>query len=127
VSRAIEELYPINQDLTASCLPHEGDWPNAQTFLLGDDRGEHGCRRYRLLPGRSLLQAFDESSDSPGSHDQVKWFVAATEPFWLARCLGDLLDSAQIFHEKVSAACGSDPRTWLPPPFFRLLLPEVPR
>jgi class 3 adenylate cyclase/tetratricopeptide (TPR) repeat protein len=122
IAKAIEELYSSRiADLYGVLAYHytkAEDWKNAQTFLLraGDQSvsmaADSEAVAYYQQAMAALLQAFDETSDSSALLDQVDWFVAATEPFWLARCLGDLLDSAHVFHQRVLETCGpADPRT----------------
>lgn len=122
VARAIEELYAEQiKDLYGILAYHytkAEDWRRAQVYLLeGGNQSislaaDSECVAQYQEAMAALLRAFDESWDSPDSSEQVTWFVAAAEPFWLARCLGDLLDSALVFYKKVLAACGpGDPRT----------------
>ncbi len=122
VARAIEELYSGQiRDLYGILAYHytrAEDWQNAQSYLLkaGDQSVSMAADAEAVAYYRdamsALLQAFDETSESTDSHSQVKWFVTATEPFWLARSGGELLDSAQVFYDKVLKACGpTDPRT----------------
>ena len=122
VAKAIEELYRGQLEHLYGILAYHytraEDWRNAQTFLLkaGDQAVSVAADReaiaYYQEAMSALLRAFDETAESPASHEQTRWFVAAAEPFWLASCLGDLLDSALVFHERVSRACGPiDPRT----------------
>ena len=121
-ARAIRELYADHLEELYGILAYHytraEDWQNAQTFLLR--AGEQAVSiaadgeaiTYYREAMSALLRAFDESTELPASHEQSEWFVRATEPFWLARCLGDLLEAASVFHERVSQACGPlDPRT----------------
>lgn len=122
VAKAIEELYSEQaRDLYGILAYHytkAEDWRNAQEYLLkGGNQSvslaadAESVAQYQEAMA-ALLRAFDETWDQAGTGDQVAWFVSATEPFWLARCLGDLLDSADIFYKKILAACGpEDPRT----------------
>jgi class 3 adenylate cyclase/tetratricopeptide (TPR) repeat protein len=122
VAEGIEELYRDRMGELYGILAYHytkaEDWPKAQTFLLkaGDQAVGVAAAGEAVVYYQEamavLLRAFDETADSPGMDEQIRWFVAATEPFWLARCLGDLLDSAQVFYERVSHSCGPvDPRT----------------
>jgi class 3 adenylate cyclase/DNA-binding winged helix-turn-helix (wHTH) protein/tetratricopeptide (TPR) repeat protein len=122
VARAIEERYADRikglYGILAYHYSRAEDWRNAQEYLLkGGNQSvslaadAEGVAQYREAMA-ALLRAFDATWDRPDSPDQVMWFVRATEPFWLARCLGDLLDSAEVFYQKILAACGpEDPRT----------------
>lgn len=123
VAIAIEERYSGRiKDLYGILAYHytkAEDWENAQNYLLkaGDQAvsiaADAEAVAYYQDAMAALLRAFDESWEGPGSWDRVGWFVTRTEPFWLAGCLGDLLDSVRVFYDKVSSACGpSDPRTF---------------
>lgn len=122
LARAIEDQFSERtRDLYGILAYHytkAEDWNKAQDYLLkaGDQSvsmaaGAEAVAQYEEAMA-ALLRAFDETWEAPESHDRVSWFVQRTEPFWLARCLGDLTDPAQVFYEKVSTACGpADPRT----------------
>ena len=122
VAAAIEGLYsgrlPDLYGILAYHFTRAEDWDRAQDYLLkaGDQSvslaaDEEAVAHYEEAMA-ALLRAFDESWDEPGSHDRVNWFVKRTEPFWLARCLGALVDPAKVFYDRVRGACGpADPRT----------------
>ena len=94
------------------------DWQRAQDYLLKAGQqatilsGEpEALAQYRQALD-ALLRAFDETWRTPSIADPVAWLVERVELFWDLRLLGELLESVQVFHRKVTDTYGlEDPRS----------------